>query len=328
MRMDRERGREAERQYRARRSGLALMEVVIVAGCIGLPSALLVPVVTQRGRTDAHLGQCLSNLRQIGTAMGMYFQETNDWFPWEKNNNLGQMFGMNLTGFYYGGHPGRNVGDGMWWGYVIPDYRDTPGGKPLNKYIYPGLPKIDIPPGDPRYELVRDVPVFFCPSDTGAVFNVDPNWEPPPGTPTAYDECGTSYDCNYNFCNTWANYTALCPLVGGRSVWMNYANAFLRVQLRRNASSFVTAYEDPFDVSVNMLIARRGWHGEMNRHNLMFADGHAAYTFTDTAHAIRGPGWKWCGKPSVSGGGNVDLWAWFDYAGNPDFRYRKLNPVP
>src|SRR5690606_37019912 len=138
----------------------------------------------------------------IANAMHMYFNDQSEWFPWEKHNSVGG--GPNFHGFYYGGHPGRQIGSAAnnhWWGYINRDFRDTPGGRPFNDYLYPGMPKYDVLPTDPQFEAVRQMPLYECPSDSGGVWNVG-------GGETElnrslYYESGTSYDMNYNFCRKW-----------------------------------------------------------------------------------------------------------------------------
>ncbi len=307
------RNRHAE--LRSARRGLSRVEVLTAAAFVILPVFLLGPALTGKTRGDDRLQTCLGNLRQMGTALQMYFQEANDWFPWEKRNRLGA-YGS-FHGFYYGGHPGRRIiPPEHWWGYIMPTFRDTPGGRPLNNYIYPGLPKVDIDPNDPRFEQVRDVAAFRCPADTGAIWtqsNV-----PVPSVIPLYFEVGTSYDCDYPMLE-WATQS---PRV---QRWMNYANAYLRVQLRRNASSFVVAYEDPFDFALQNGVSRRGWHGEQDRHTMLFLDGHGAYMHTDFSRPRSyGVGWKTGAKLHISGAPP----GWWEDPNDPDYRYRDIAPVP
>jgi prepilin-type N-terminal cleavage/methylation domain-containing protein len=82
------------------RDGFTLVELLVVIGIIALLIALLMPALTQ-ARLAAINTQCLSNMKQVYTAIMMYTNEYNGYFPPttgdEANNyNLG---------------PSRNWGD-------------------------------------------------------------------------------------------------------------------------------------------------------------------------------------------------------------------------
>ncbi len=60
--------------------GFTLVELLVVIGIIALLVAILLPSLN-KARQAAQALACLSNLRQIGTALHMYAQENNDYFP-------------------------------------------------------------------------------------------------------------------------------------------------------------------------------------------------------------------------------------------------------
>lgn len=72
------------------RSGLTIVEVLVVIGVVALLAALLLPAV-QMARESARRTQCLSHMRQIGIAFGNYcdafrvFPGSADWSPWQKS---------------------------------------------------------------------------------------------------------------------------------------------------------------------------------------------------------------------------------------------------
>jgi prepilin-type N-terminal cleavage/methylation domain-containing protein/prepilin-type processing-associated H-X9-DG protein len=281
-----------------RTPAFTLIELLVVVAIISLLISILLPSLS-KAREQAKQVKCVSNMRQIGVAMCNYFLDEKEWFPFGKRNELG------LHGFYYGGHPGRPD----WWGYTWQEYRDTPGGRPFNRYLYPDMPRYDVLPEDPQYEAVRQMPVFQCPSDTGGFWSSDPG--DTPMSKELYWVTGNSYDENYHFIARWVH--------GARNEqrWLHLANAFVQVQMQQHASEFIIAYEDPFDSAQWLYIPRRGWHREWNRHNLLFLDGHAANTYTDTTKGWRGLGWKSC-----SG-----TW-WNPRQSDPDKKYFDLLPLP
>jgi prepilin-type N-terminal cleavage/methylation domain-containing protein/prepilin-type processing-associated H-X9-DG protein len=65
---------------RTRRRAFTLVELLVVVGIIAVLIALLMPTLN-RARESARRIQCLSNLRQLGTAVMMYTQEFKGRFP-------------------------------------------------------------------------------------------------------------------------------------------------------------------------------------------------------------------------------------------------------
>ncbi len=290
--------------------GFTLIELLVVVAIIALLISILLPALGG-AREQTKAVRCLANLKDIGHAMQMYFVEHNDWFPTARSNH------HPLTGTYYGGHPGRPPG----WGYTNLTARDTPAGRPFNRYLYPQLPNYDIPDqNDPQFEMVRQLPLYFCPSDDGGVSPDQPG-EPDGRWPLHY-EWGTSYVSNHDFIWSWA-----IGYRGGMEArnWNQLANAYLKVQLQRYAPLFLILMEDPFGSSQWLHIPRRGWHKKLNRHNFLFLDAHAAAVTTDTVtkSATSGPGWK-----TGSGNSASDPYAWWNNEFDPDYLYRLLPPLP
>ena len=75
---------------RSRKSGENVAIIVAIAGCgcllliIPILAAILFPVFS-RARDEARTANCISNLKQIGTAMMMYANDYNDVWPSKEN---------------------------------------------------------------------------------------------------------------------------------------------------------------------------------------------------------------------------------------------------
>ena len=300
-----------------RRLAFTLIELLVVVAIIALLMSVLLPALS-RARESAKSVKCVSNMRQIGTAMHMYFNEFGEWFPFARDEWRSPYY---QHGLYYGGHPGRQspAQPGEWWGYTDPFIRDTPAGRPFNRYLYSDLPKYDVQPTDPQFEIVRNLPVYECPSDVGGAWNVESNgyvdWNH-----SEYRYTGTSYTPNYQFVKYWA-FKYFVDRNDYRP-WMHQANAVIRDKLRRDAAHFVMLYEDNMDYGLWMRTARFGWHKRSKYHTLMFLDGHSAHMFVDTEHGPRGNGWH-TDSPT-----HDYAYAFWTNPDDPDYRYRDLDPLP
>jgi len=101
------------------RRGFTLIELLVVIAIIAILAAILFPVFA-KAREKARQSSCLSNMRQLGTALRMYCQDYDERYP---------LFGYVIPGFSVPGAGGSADGSNvnMWRFWLMP-------------YIKPGLP--------------------------------------------------------------------------------------------------------------------------------------------------------------------------------------------
>src|ERR687883_223432 len=75
-----------------RKSGFTLIELLVVIAIIAILAAILFPVFAQ-ARDKARAAACLSNGKQLGTAVMMYTQDYDEQFYWQadwgETDNIG-----------------------------------------------------------------------------------------------------------------------------------------------------------------------------------------------------------------------------------------------
>lgn len=128
--------------------GFTLIELLVVIGIIAVLAAILFPVLSQ-AREAGRKTTCLSNLRQIGSAVSLYLQDYDECFP----NNGDPMLWM-----------------GRRWRW------------PLQPYLAFSAHRDPVDPGNPNLSSGGGVHVLACPSDPTAGAAYD-------GTSYAYAAC-------------------------------------------------------------------------------------------------------------------------------------------
>jgi prepilin-type N-terminal cleavage/methylation domain-containing protein/prepilin-type processing-associated H-X9-DG protein len=74
--------------FPTRRSAFTLIELLVVIAIIAILAAILFPVFAQ-AREKARATQCLSNLKQLGTAFMMYVQDYDETYPLQSADAFG-----------------------------------------------------------------------------------------------------------------------------------------------------------------------------------------------------------------------------------------------
>lgn len=137
----------AKRRYRTINNGFTLIELLVVIAIIAIIAAILLPVLEQAKR-HAYLVNCVSNLKQDGTAIAMFADDNNDILP--------------------PGQAGIDAKSGLSIGQVCSYYYGMPNiNQYLPYYLYAYLGTPAPPKSGPR---IGTAPIYlmktmFCPAN-------------------------------------------------------------------------------------------------------------------------------------------------------------------
>jgi prepilin-type N-terminal cleavage/methylation domain-containing protein len=133
-----------------KRNGFTLIELLVVIAIIAILAAILFPVFAQ-ARAKARQTQCLSNMRQIGTAVQMYLNDYDEGYPF----TMAIINGIPSTVNYWAVHNyqaslepyikmdrGLRNKQNIWWDPSDPD-RNVPAmwGSFTDNGFFTGMPR-------------------------------------------------------------------------------------------------------------------------------------------------------------------------------------------
>jgi prepilin-type N-terminal cleavage/methylation domain-containing protein len=107
------------RSHRLR--GFTLIELLVVIAIIAILAAILFPVFA-RAREQARKTTCLSNLKQMGTAMLMYVQDYDETYPWLMQDGRNNDNATGLSRQMSPGPPNLNGIRGLFMDYTLQPY--------------------------------------------------------------------------------------------------------------------------------------------------------------------------------------------------------------
>ena len=114
---------------RRKRSGFTLIELLVVVAIIAILAAMLLPALSQ-ARERARAAVCISNLKQIGTALIMYANDCDDWLPPYGTPPEAQMWYRNAILTRYLGHEyGKDIGPGGAYYQIGRNYLRCPSAR-------------------------------------------------------------------------------------------------------------------------------------------------------------------------------------------------------
>src|SRR5687768_2606669 len=130
---------------RGRPTGFTLIELLVVIAIIAILAAILFPVFAQ-AREAARKTSCLSNMKQLGTALTMYTQDFDETYP---------------QAYYYKNNTATTNG-GSSGGYVTWTVTMSPYIKNVGLFVCPSDPNKGLTPDNPPCNPYTDVTTLGC----------------------------------------------------------------------------------------------------------------------------------------------------------------------
>ncbi len=235
------------RRRSSQSAGFTIVELLVVMGIIGVLAAILFPVIV-KAQEGAKITRCISNMKQLGSALTLYLDDNTNRFPsaaawgapsyWAKPENGSQRTIQELLTCYVRNGMHKNS-DGLY---------DNPG-------------------------------VFGCPSDIG-VRSANSVYGVPPNQPI-WKYAGCSYE--YYAANQvdWTVHSSGTAITNALRHWTALAPELISSSGLQRVGAPVSSVVCPTRKAV--LGDTWCWHmgdqvpdGQLAYRNTMFADGHAA----------------------------------------------------
>ncbi len=271
-----------------RRRGFTLIELLVVIAIMALLISVLLPALA-KAREQGKKVVCLSNLREIGTAIGLYLSDNTN-LPWtyihevdEGGNATFYPGTMMFSSYSWGGMkaprpwPGDQRGD---WALVPAELR------PLNKLL------------DPTAAGNNDVKVTQCPGDRSAFSPTVHDPQNPlqiEDDRSSWQAYGNSYSMNWFF--FFDDPDVPGPKRPLPSRLMEVGATVVSRSIGGAAAEFVVIWENQVDqlfVDAQETGGGRlgeGWHRKFSNHSFLFLDGHSEHKYYDTRFPS-GAGWR------------------------------------
>lgn len=245
-------GSYASRRMATRSSkGFTLVELLVVIAIIAILAAIIFPVI-QKAKETARITECLSNMRQLGTALHMYMDQYDSRFPAAVSGGAPAYWQARK-------YPRKTIQE-----LLSPLVRNGMHSKNNNGFV-----------------IYSNPGVFACPSDTGlpAKYSWDnPLWGVYAGRPVWY-YTGCSYE--YYSEDQYAGLTSSQTSDTYRITWTALSPSLRSSSGTERVGAPYSAVERP----TRKAVLGDTWHWHMGDQvpieriafaNTLFTDGHAA----------------------------------------------------
>jgi prepilin-type N-terminal cleavage/methylation domain-containing protein len=218
-----------------------LIELLVVIAIIAILAALLLPALA-KAKEQAKIAQCLSNIRQIGTASMLYLGDYNDRYP-PKTTRSGLVSQTSWVGQrgMLGSYSSMTADERWLTGYLV---KDNPNAK---------------------------VDVARCPSDKQSPA------DPPTGR-SCFEDYGTSYLANLYYPQGSGSPVIYTLNINDATTikTSDIRRPSFFVVFSAWGAYRVGWYSE--NIAIQPLLAKMMWHQKSYRWNTLFSDGHAGLT--------------------------------------------------